>query len=229
MGKPILLLHGALGSEEQLFSLKQILSESREVYTLNFEGHGSSNSDSDFSIPLFRNNIISFLKEKNLESVDIFGFSMGGYVALDLASHNPELVGRIVTLGTKFSWDPSFAAGEMRMLNPDKMLEKVPDFAAYLQKLHGLENWRNVVLKTANFMKELGDNPTLTASELKNISNHVLICLGEFDKMSTAEESKMVADWLPNGTFKLIANFKHPLESVSVDELAEIITKFLKK
>lgn len=226
---PLLLIHGALGSEDQLIPLKKLLSEKREVHTLNFEGHGKSKSESDFSISLFKGNVVSFLNERKLTRVDIFGYSMGGYVALDLAFHYPAFVNNIITLGTKFAWNPTFAAKEIQMLDPERIQEKVPAFATHLQKLHGLENWRNVVLKTARLMQDLGDNPPLKKAEFNSILNRVLICLGELDKMSTVEESKEVAKYLPNGTFKAIVNFKHPIESVPTDELAEIINVFSDK
>ena len=226
---PLLLLHGALGSEDQLIPLKKLLSEKREVHTLNFEGHGKSKEKSDFSISLFRENVVSFLNERKLTSVDIFGYSMGGYVALDLALHYPDFVNNIITLGTKFSWDPIFAAKEVQMLDPERIQEKVPAFAIQLEKLHGLENWRNVVLKTSKLMQDLGDNPPLNKEEFNRISNRVLICLGELDKMSTVEESKEVAKYLTNGTFKAIENFKHPIETVPTEELAKIINVFLDK
>ncbi len=124
MKTPLLLLHGALGSEKQLFPLRKLLSETRKVYTLNFEGHGDFKSESNFSISLFRENVVSFLKEKNFPKVDIFGYSMGGYVALDLAYNHPNLVMNIITLGTKFSWNPTFAATEIKKLNPEKSRKK---------------------------------------------------------------------------------------------------------
>lgn len=229
MKTPLLLLHGALGSEKQLFPLRKLLSETREVYTLNFEGHGDFKSESNFSISLFRENVVSFLKEKNFPKVDIFGYSMGGYVALDLAYNHPNLVMNIITLGTKFSWNPTFAATEIKKLNPEKIQEKVPAFAAHLEKLHGKEDWRKVVLNTASFMQDLGNNPTLGEAQLNKISNRVLICLGKLDKMSTVEESVKTSEALKNGSFKAIENFKHPIETIPIDELAEIINTFLEQ
>jgi len=45
--------------------------------------------------------------------------------------------------------------------------------------------------------------------------------------MVTVEESKNVANWLPKGEFKLIENFKHPIETVPAEELSAIINNFL--
>jgi pimeloyl-ACP methyl ester carboxylesterase len=229
MKNPILLLHGALGSSEQLIAFQEILSSEREVFTMDFEGHGNSKSSRDFSIELFTQNVLDFLKEKKISKVDIFGYSMGGYVALYLASKFPEIIGRIITLGTKFDWNPEFAEKEIKMLNPSQIQEKVPAFAERLQQLHGTKNWKNVVLKTAEMMQDLGKNPVLNEKSLQQIENKTLICLGGLDKMATVEDSQTVANWLPNGEFKLIENFKHPIETVPAEELATIINNFLKE
>ncbi len=226
MKTPILLLHGALGSKAQLSPLKNELSLDREVFSIDFDGHGESHNDTNFSIEHFTQNVLDFLKEKKITKVDIFGYSMGGYIALNLAFKHPDRVGKIITLGTKFNWSPNFAENEVKMLYPNTIEIKVPAFAERLKHLHGTENWKNVVLKTAKMMQNLGENPTLKKENLQQIKNYILICLGTHDKMVTEEESKSVADWLPHGVFKSIENFKHPIESVSIEALALIINNF---
>lgn len=227
MKNPLLLLHGALGSSEQLVPLREILSFEREVFVLDFQGHGNSTNENDFSIELFTQNIIDFLKERKISKVDIFGYSMGGYVTLNLASNYPERVGNIITLGTKFNWNPEFAEKEIKMLDPSQIQEKVPAFANRLEQLHGKEDWKRVVEKTAKMMMHLGKWPVLNMENLQKIVNRTLICLGNLDKMSTIEESENVANWLKNGEFKLIENFKHPIETVPLERLALIINTFL--
>ncbi len=226
MKTPLLLLHGALGSRTQLLPLKEILSEKHDVFAINFEGHGNSISGNDFSIKLFTQNVILFMEELAVPKVDIFGYSMGGYVALNLARKYPLLTNSIITLGTKFNWTGSFAEKEVKMLNPEQIQIKVPNFATRLEELHG-ENWRDVVSKTALMMTNLGENSDLRKRDFEHIQNKTLICLGELDKMSTIEESQNVAHWLQNGTFQSIPNFKHPIEAISNDMLASIINEFL--
>ena len=92
MKSDLLLLHGALGSKEEFSTLQQELSNNFNVHTLNFEGHGDLKSDTDFSISLFTDNVTQYLQSKRITSINIFGFSMGGYVALNLAIQQPELV-----------------------------------------------------------------------------------------------------------------------------------------
>lgn len=229
MKTPILLLHGALGCKEQLVPLQEKLSLENEVFILDFDGHGKSKGKTDFSIELFTQNVIDFLNERRISKVAVFGYSMGGYVALNLAMKQSDLVEKIVTLGTKFDWTPTFAEKEIKMLNPDAIEMKVPAFAERLRQLHGAENWKEVVLKTANLMRDLGENPTLKVVDFHKIDIPTLVCLGELDSMSTQVESKDVSNWLQNGQFHEIENLKHPIESIPIEKIVAIITNFLSK
>ena len=78
----ILLLHGALGSNRQLEPLKQVLNENCNFHTLCFEGHGARATGNPLRIEHFSNNLLEFLQETGLKKPLVFGYSMGGYVAL---------------------------------------------------------------------------------------------------------------------------------------------------
>ncbi len=227
MKTPIILLHGALGCKEQLVSLQEKLALEREVFIMDFDGHGKSKSKTDFSIEIFTQNVFDFLREKKISKIDIFGYSMGGYVALNFALKHPGLVGKIITLGTKFDWTPTFAEKEIKMLNPETIQMKVPAFAERLKQLHGTENWKNVVEKTAKMMENLGKYPTMNEVDFQKINTSTLICLGELDVMSTEIESKNVSKCLQNGQFQLIENLKHPIEMAPLDKIVAIINSFI--
>lgn len=130
--KNILLLHGALGTEEQLQPIKLELQNQYKVFTFNFEGHGGEHSNNEFSIDNFTENVVAFLMRNHLTKIHLFGYSMGGYVALNLAKKQPSLVASITTYGTKFNWTPEQAQQETKMLNATAMEEKVPQFAELL-------------------------------------------------------------------------------------------------
>ena len=77
MNPKLLLLHGALGSKKQFAPLKQLLNQFFEVYDLSFEGHGGVVSNQSFSLNLFTNNVVDFMREQQLENVNIFGYKHG--------------------------------------------------------------------------------------------------------------------------------------------------------
>jgi pimeloyl-ACP methyl ester carboxylesterase len=75
------------------------LEDSFEVHTLNFRGHGGRNFGAeDFSIDCFTEDVLNYLEEQNLDEIAILGYSMGGYVALNLAKKTP-----------KSSWENTYA------------------------------------------------------------------------------------------------------------------------
>jgi pimeloyl-ACP methyl ester carboxylesterase len=228
MMHPVLLLHGALGSKTQLDPLKTALEESgREVYSLNFSGHGGKPFRDPFGIEGFSEDVLHFLKEKGLNATDVFGYSMGGYVALWLAHRYPDSVSKIVALGTKFDWSPEAAEREVKKVNPDKIEEKIPAFARILQSRHAPNDWKELLHKTAQMMTQLGARPLLTTEMLKTIPHQVSILLGDLDDMADLTFSQSVAEALPHGKFSLLEKTPHPLERVDVKLLQKLIYNVL--
>jgi pimeloyl-ACP methyl ester carboxylesterase len=221
---PVLLLHGALGSKSQLEPIRELLtSKGFTVYSMNFSGHSGEAFHEDFGIEIFAEDIFTFLEKHNLKKIDIFGYSMGGYVALWLAYHHPEKVGKVVTLGTKFDWSVDSALKETQKLNPDKIIEKVPAFARILETRHAPHDWRVLLNRTSEMMMKLGHQPLLNEAIVKKIDQPTLIMLGDLDDMADLNYSKLIAQALPNGKFILLTNTHHPIERVHRDELITLL------
>ncbi|MFZ4544135.1 MAG: alpha/beta fold hydrolase [Saprospiraceae bacterium] len=219
MKTKLLLLHGALGSKKQFEPLKDLLSGSFEVYDLNFEGHGGRATDKKFSIELFSENVVQFMDENKIEKINIFGYSMGGYVALKTAINYPARIGKIITLGTKFKWDEASTLKEVGMLNPVTIEEKVPHFAAKLKDEHEPLDWKEVVKKTAEMMRGLADGKAIKDESIAAIIQSVTIGLGSEDRMVSISESEQTANLLPNGKFMVLHGEPHPFEKVNTDQL----------
>jgi len=193
------------------------------VFDLNFSGHGGKPVAGDFSIAAFAEEVRLFMQENQIACADFFGYSMGGYVALYLALTHPELVNQVTTLGTKFAWDSAIAEKEMKMLNPEKIAEKIPHFAAALQARHQPVDWKVVLHKTADMLHGLGNGHAFSLTQWAAIQQPVLICLGDDDQMVTREESEAVAAALPNGRFQLLPNSKHPIEQADLEKLVNLL------
>ena len=227
MKENLILLHGALGSMEQLVELQALLADSFNVFLLDFSGHGGLEHEGAFSIDLFVKDTIQLMDRHQLPVAHIFGYSMGGYVALQLAHDHPGRAVKIITLGTKYSWNPESAAKEVRMMNPDVIEQKIPAFAATLKARHQPSNWKNIMNRTAEMMTELGGGKAMIETDFASIENEVLVCIGTDDHMVSIEESERTAKQLKNGHLKIIEGFRHPLESVDKNILASICVEFL--
>jgi esterase/lipase len=212
--KELLLLHGALGSKDQFVDLEIALAERYKTHALNFSGHGRVASlHHAFTIQNFAHEVLEWMNEHYVKSIDIFGYSMGGYVALWLARFYPQRVGKIFTLGTKLKWSEAEAEREIKMLNPEKIVEKVPAFATALAERHGEHEWKSVMSKTALMMKDLG-HTHLVEQDFIKIDHQIVLGLAEHDNMVTRDETEYAHRLLKNSSVKVFADAQHPFEKV---------------
>lgn len=226
--KTILLLHGAIGAKEQLQPLADMLKDKYDVHTIDFSGHGEKDFPAgEYSIPAFAEEVLQYIDEQKLDRVSIFGYSMGGYVALYLAKQQPDRVEKIVTLATKFYWDEATAMKEIQMLDADKIEAKLPAFAAALEKRHAPKPWKEVLSRTKDMLKALGDNNALQLADYATIQTPTLIILGDKDKMVGLEETVAVYKQLPNAQMAMLPATQHPIEQANLPALSYFIAYFL--
>jgi len=76
------------------------LAESREVILFDNAGVSSSSGDVPTTFEEMGANAIAFIKALGLKKVDVLGFSIGGFVAQEVTLQAPELVRRLVLVGT---------------------------------------------------------------------------------------------------------------------------------
>jgi len=154
---------------------------------------------------------------------------MGGYVAMYLAKHHPELVNGIATLATKFEWNEGIAAKEIKMLQPEIMEQKIPAFAEILKQRHAPQDWKPVLNKTAEMLLQMGKNNPLKLEDYRSIKQSCLLMLGDKDKMVGIEETEAVAKALPGAEYIFLSDTPHPIEQVNTIILAEVLTTFFKR
>ena len=223
----IILLHGALGAPNDLQALSASLtSKGLRVHTPAFSGHAGTGFGAQFGIPGFSRELEIFMENSTPGGAHIFGYSMGGYVALNLALKPGNRIQKIMTLATKFNWSRETVEKETQGLNPELMQQKIPAFAAMLEEKHG-STWKELVVKTADLMRELQELQLLDAASLKTISNKILIGIGDRDKMVSLEETVEAYKSLPGGSMYMLPATKHPLETADPGLLSRLIEDFI--
>lgn len=226
MKKTIILLHGAFGAQSLLESLTTELSKDFEVFSFDFSGHGKMPfSDDGFGIEAFARELKDFITSNELTSPSIFGYSMGGYVALYLATTGNTEIDRIITLGTKFDWTPESAEHEVSKMNPELMEEKIPAYTELLNKRH--HNWKELVYQTAAMMIDLGEAPPLNTETLTQIDIPVDILRGDQDHMVSQAESEAVSAQIRGASYSELSETPHPIEKVNPGKLAQKIRAIL--
>jgi pimeloyl-ACP methyl ester carboxylesterase len=154
-GTPLLLLHGGLFDIEQQFGqVLPGLAEGRQVIAVEFQGHGHTNDiDRPLSTAGLTEDVVGLLGHLEVSQVDVFGFSIGAAVALQLAIEHPELVRRAVLSSVSFHPDgdraenteavgamtvdmiagtPMEAAHRAKSPNPDKLQDLLDKLGGYV-------------------------------------------------------------------------------------------------
>lgn len=226
----LLILHGALGSAGQLQPLADQFAQNYDVTVLGFNGHGTLQlTHGQFSIQSFAEDVLNYLSQHHISQVNILGYSMGGYVAMYLARHYPEKVSKVITLATKYHWSPEIAEREVKMLDADKIMFKIPDYARALELRHTAIGWHAVLAKTAEMMLAMGQENPLKTTDFALITCKCLVMLGDKDKMVSLTETVDIYEALPDAQLCILPGTAHPIEQVDVELLCSITHKFLRK
>jgi pimeloyl-ACP methyl ester carboxylesterase len=219
----LLLLHGALGSRAQLEGLQQRIGR----VAIDMAGHGELEIPTDgITFDHFLEDIDRAFQQNGWSQADLFGYSMGGYAALLYAAEHADRIRSVVTVGTKYIWTPEGLQKELRMLDPDKMLEKVPAFAKRLADVHGAHKWRQLVAAVAKSMSDLAAAPLLTDAVKSKIQCPVLLCVGDGDTTAVPDDTRAFSRGIENAEVIVLPNTKHPFESVDLDVLVPRLERF---
>jgi pimeloyl-ACP methyl ester carboxylesterase len=101
VGTPIVLLQHFMGNLDNYDpAITDALAEGREVILTDNAGVGLSTGPAPETVAAMARDAASLVDALGLEHVDLFGFSMGGYVAQQIAVDRPELVRRLILVGT---------------------------------------------------------------------------------------------------------------------------------
>jgi pimeloyl-ACP methyl ester carboxylesterase len=96
-GRPMILLHGGLGSGEMFGPNLPKLAERHQVIAVDLQGHGrTADIDRPIDIRLMADDIAALIDHLGLDRPDVVGYSLGGGVALLTAVKYPDKVRRLV-------------------------------------------------------------------------------------------------------------------------------------
>ena len=193
-GTPLLLLHGGLFDIDQQFgALLPALSADRRVLALDFQAHGRTNDiDRPLGIPALAEDVVAVLAHLGFEQVDVFGFSVGGAVAVELAVKHPQLVRRLIASSTSISRDGergenTGAVVEMTVA----MIAGTPMEQAYLAKSPHPDHahLQTLLDKLGGIMEH---TTGWTDEQIAAISAPTLITLGDCDMITIEHAAKFL-------------------------------------
>src|SRR5438309_4624643 len=112
-GRPLILLHGGLGSGEMFGPILPLLTERHRVVAVDLQGHGrTADIERPIDVRLMADDIAALVDHLGLDRPDVVGYSLGGGVALQTAVKYPGKVRRLVAASANIRPDAIYP--EMR-------------------------------------------------------------------------------------------------------------------
>jgi pimeloyl-ACP methyl ester carboxylesterase len=150
-GRPLILLHGGLGSGEMFGPILPALTAHHHVISVDLQGHGrTADIDRPISVELMAKDIAALIGHLGLDKPDVFGYSLGGGVALFLAAQHPELVGKAVVVSANI---------RRNAIYPEMLTQQAqvgPEAAEFMKETPMYELYQRVAPRPEDFPKLLG-------------------------------------------------------------------------
>lgn len=211
-GPPLVALHGAssLGREDFAAQLPG-MSKAFLVHLPDARGHGRTRWDArdGFEYRWLVDDLIAFVDALGLDSFHLVGFSMGAMTALHFGALMPERLRTLVVVGITTHREPRASVGR-RLMDPARIVERDPDFAATLARRHdagqGKGAWQRLLSAIA---ADIGVQPLLTPAELHGIDCPTLVACGDRDPFVPTEHAAGLARQFPAGRLFIAPDSGH--------------------
>lgn len=219
----LLLFHGALGDQSQMYDLARLLSSQFTVICSDFAGHGTDPGPCVLTMEAMAEGIGELMAGHDEEPFYAFGYSMGGYAAALFAALHKNNIQALVTYGTKWRWSEEIAKKEIAFLDAEKIMTKVPAYAQKLQKTHTGAGWLELLDATRKLMLDLGEHHSLYQQQLKSIDIPVLLLRGENDQMAGIDDMECMTSLSSCFQSDELPGQKHPFDQVDLQMLVNKI------
>jgi pimeloyl-ACP methyl ester carboxylesterase len=202
-GDPLVVLHGAYMNIPSMGKIISLLAENHKVYALEFQGHGRTN---DINRPItysnFAGDVVAFMNAVGLNKADVFGYSMGAEVGLQLAIRYPEKVNKLIAASAAYDvqgWQPEFKAMIPQL--SVEMMVSMPFAEDYRKLAPNPDAFPAVVEKLIALEKE----PMAWEEDIKKLKTPVLVIAGDAD-VATLEHTVALFRLLGGGVMGDMGN-----------------------
>ena len=216
----LLLLHGGLSNSDlMLDAIGGPLAETYRVAAFDRRGHGRTADTSEpFHYATMADETIAFLEYLG-GPAHLVGWSDGGNVGLLVALQRPDLVGRLVLIGSNYHHDglqpmPIDADSSALESLQEHYSERSPD---------GPEHFGEVVGKSLTMF---ASEPQLTVDDLRTVSVPVLVLVGDDDLMHLSHTCSLYES-IPGAQLAVVPGTSHLLPLETPDETVRIVERFL--
>lgn len=237
-GQPLVLLHGAFSAIGTSFgALLPELAKTRQVIAFELQAHGRTEDiDRPLSPEGMADDVAAAIQQLGMEQADIFGYSMGAFVALHLVIRHPELVRKLVLASISYTLSgihPGLMEGLGNVTH--EMMYGSPWHDEYLNIAPHPENFAQLFAKKTEMDRQTRD---LSAESIQSIKAPTLLIIGDSDLIRPEHAVEMfrllgggvfgdTSAGLPNSQLAILPGTSHVSIVNRTEFLIPMITSFL--
>jgi pimeloyl-ACP methyl ester carboxylesterase len=200
-GEPVVLVHGFASGRLQNWRdpgwYDVLLQAGYRVIALDCRGHGESDKPYDpalYGHDVMAQDVAAVMREAGVETARLMGYSMGGFISIQILMHNPELIEKLVIGGVGESYlddqpnsrdrmsDPAVRNGIAdALLAPDKSTITNPTAKAF--RAFAEQQGKDLRALAACIR---GVRPNIPKADLSRSTRPVLVVCGEKDDLTGA-------------------------------------------
>jgi pimeloyl-ACP methyl ester carboxylesterase len=222
-GEMVLLLHGGVvDSSSLLDSIGPVLSERYCVAAFDRRGHGRTGDTAEaFHYDAMADETIGILEHLD-RPAHLVGHSDGGDVGLLVAMRRPDLVQRLVMMGSNYHHAGLLPGAEFTPDSPPGVYDL---FAAQYgeRSPDGREHFDEFLAKTYAMW---ASEPTLTQADLATVSVPVLVLAADDEPIALSHTCSLYES-IPGAQLAIIPGASHALPIEQPEETVSIIRKYL--
>jgi len=180
-GQPLVLLHGAFSAIGTSFGqVLPGLAQGRQVVAVELQGHGrTADIDRPLTLEGMADDVAAAIDQLGIEPADIFGYSVGAAVALQLVIRHPEAVRKLVLASVTYTLDgvhPGLMEG-LGEMTPE-MMHGSPWHEEYVRIAPRPEDFPTLFAKKTQMDQQIKDLPD---EAIRAITAPTLLIIGDSD------------------------------------------------
>jgi 3-oxoadipate enol-lactonase len=244
-GEPLVLVHGLAYDRAGWGRLPDLLAERFRVVLLDNRGVGESDAPvGPYAVHQMAADVVAVLDEAGIERTNLFGVSLGGYIAQELALGHPERVAKLILASTAPGGPQAVpmpqATQEVFARYPT--MEREAGLRMFVENSLGERGVRELPdVVEEIFRYRLGHAPTVEAwlaqatagatyesyDRIGAVDVPTLVIAGGADVVVDPRNAALLGELIPGARVEIVPDRGHLLVWEDSERVAELVTEFL--
>ena len=242
-GDPLIIMHGVFGSSDNWQTLGKVFAENFKVYLVDLRNHGNSPHSDEFDYDVMVKDVVELMDDEGLKKAHILGHSMGGKVAMHLATQHADRVDKLIVVDIAPKYYPphhqqifeGFHSVDLDNLenrkHADEQMAKVISNFGVRQfilknldrKKDGSFGWKLNIDAIERAIEKVGEGIEGDVS----FDGTTLFIAGSKSDYITEEDHELIREHFPKALIASVKDAGHWVHAEKPKELGEMVMEFL--